>query len=231
MNVPLFLISWVIKCKRRKYYVCLQYPSNTNDMKRLLYFTTIIVSLLFLPGCEKGNEEAKDLKEETPSVENGHQFVDLGFSVKWATCNVGATKPEEYGDYYVWGDTVVVVDSHIKKWGGRWRIPTQAEQLQLYYDCTWTWYDSGNTEFNGVAGYKVTSKIEGYTDRFIFLPAAGNRFGSSSFYVGSEGCYWSSSLYMQNMGQRCYLSFSSDRVSWLYYYPSTYALSIRPVCP
>ena len=31
--------------------------------------------------------------------------VDLGLSVKWATCNVGATKPEEYGNYYAWGET------------------------------------------------------------------------------------------------------------------------------
>lgn len=34
-----------------------------------------------------------------------HDFVDLGLSVKWATCNVGATKPEEYGDYFAWGET------------------------------------------------------------------------------------------------------------------------------
>ena len=36
---------------------------------------------------------------------NGHEFVDLGLSVKWATCNVGAEKPEEYGDYFAWGET------------------------------------------------------------------------------------------------------------------------------
>ena len=36
---------------------------------------------------------------------NGHEAVDLGLSVKWATCNVGATKPEEYGGYYAWGET------------------------------------------------------------------------------------------------------------------------------
>lgn len=36
---------------------------------------------------------------------NGHEWVDLGLSVKWATCNVGATKPEEYGNYYAWGET------------------------------------------------------------------------------------------------------------------------------
>ena len=37
--------------------------------------------------------------------ENGYEYVDLGLSVKWATCNVGATKPEEYGDYFAWGET------------------------------------------------------------------------------------------------------------------------------
>ena len=36
---------------------------------------------------------------------NGHEYVDLGLSVKWATCNVGATTPEEYGGYYAWGET------------------------------------------------------------------------------------------------------------------------------
>ena len=37
-------------------------------------------------------------------VENGHKWVDLGLSVKWATCNVGASAPEEYGDYFAWGE-------------------------------------------------------------------------------------------------------------------------------
>ena len=41
------------------------------------------------------------------SIENGHEYVDLGLpsGTKWATCNVGATSPEEYGDYYAWGET------------------------------------------------------------------------------------------------------------------------------
>ena len=34
-------------------------------------------------------------------------YVDLGLSVKWATCNLGASSPEEYGDYYAWGETSV----------------------------------------------------------------------------------------------------------------------------
>jgi uncharacterized protein (TIGR02145 family) len=39
------------------------------------------------------------------NTENGYEWVDLGLSVKWATCNVGTTKPEEYGNYYAWGET------------------------------------------------------------------------------------------------------------------------------
>lgn len=38
-------------------------------------------------------------------AENSHAYVDLGLSVKWATCNVGATNPEDYGDYFAWGET------------------------------------------------------------------------------------------------------------------------------
>ncbi|MBE6321126.1 MAG: DUF1566 domain-containing protein [Bacteroidales bacterium] len=37
--------------------------------------------------------------------ENGHEYVDLGLSVKWATMNVGASTPEDYGDYFAWGET------------------------------------------------------------------------------------------------------------------------------
>ena len=43
--------------------------------------------------------------EEPENTENGHEYVDLGLSVKWATCNVGANSPEEYGDYFAWGET------------------------------------------------------------------------------------------------------------------------------
>ena len=56
---------------------------------------------------------AKDVfVDDTPSEPaipedpyNGHEYVDLGLSVKWATCNVGAESPEDYGDYFAWGET------------------------------------------------------------------------------------------------------------------------------
>ena len=42
-----------------------------------------------------------------PNKHNGYEYVDLGLSVKWATCNVGASSPEDYGDYFAWGETTI----------------------------------------------------------------------------------------------------------------------------
>ena len=60
-------------------------------------------------GTAYGEKVIFTTKEESsiPSngTENGHEYVDLGLSVKWATCNVGASKPEDYGDYFAWGET------------------------------------------------------------------------------------------------------------------------------
>ena len=44
-------------------------------------------------------------KRSASGTENGHEWVDLGLSVKWATYNVGATTPEGFGDYFAWGET------------------------------------------------------------------------------------------------------------------------------
>ena len=57
------------------------------------------------------NEKQHSVNDETsidtaPNLINGHEYVDLGLpsGLKWATCNVGASTPEEYGDYYAWGE-------------------------------------------------------------------------------------------------------------------------------
>ena len=63
-----------------------------------LFFAVLTLAALSagLVSCESDN-----LKDSSKT----HEWVDLGLSVKWATCNVGATKPEEYGDYFAWGET------------------------------------------------------------------------------------------------------------------------------
>ena len=159
--------------------------------------------------------------------------VDLGLSVKWASFNLGASKPTEYGGYYQWAGTTDVSDTGIylgwsncpyrisySGWtkyntkssygtvdnkkvlelkddaasvalGGKWRMPTDAEWSELMNtaNCSWTW-----TTIDGVNGYKVQSKKPGYTDNWIFLPAAGDRYSDRLSNVGSSGYYWSSSL-------------------------------------
>ena len=43
--------------------------------------------------------------DEESYYDNGHEWVDLGLSVKWATCNVGASSPGDYGNFFAWGET------------------------------------------------------------------------------------------------------------------------------
>ena len=73
--------------------------------------------------------------------------------------------------------------------GGKWRMPTIEEWQELRDNCYWTW-----TTIDGVNGYKVRSMKSGYTNNWIFLPAAGCRDGDYLSGVGYDGYYWSSSL-------------------------------------
>ena len=66
---------------------------------------TISASAQFYIYCSDGNVIKVDSISMVAPKESVHEYVDLGLSVKWATCNVGATKPEEYGDYFAWGET------------------------------------------------------------------------------------------------------------------------------
>ena len=172
---------------------------------------------------------------------NGHDYVDLGLSVKWATCNVGASSPEDYGDYYAWGE-IKEKDDYTKdnsvtygkdmssisgnpeydvasaQWGDTWRMPTSDEINELCKNCTWEW-----TTRNNVNGYKVT----GPNGNSIFLPAAGNCNGTKVNNIGSYGCYWSGSMYKDFLNAYDLL-FNSSRcdLNTSYRYQG---LSVRPV--
>ena len=195
--------------------------------------------------------------------ENGYEWVDLGLpsGLKWATCNVGATTPEDYGKYFAWGETAPKTnydwstykycngsystltkyntnssygmvdnkttldlsdDAARANWGGTWRMPTKAELDELRNNCTWTW-----TTQNGINGCLIASNINGNS---IFLPAAGYRNGTSVNYVGSDGNYWSSSLYESDPSYAYYLYFDSGYVGWSYV-NRYYGRTVRAVCP
>ena len=192
----------------------------------------------------------KILGKDNPGEEAGREVIDLGLpsGTKWASCNVGATKPEEYGGYYAWGETeekefydkstykfyqddeCVNIGSDISgtnydvahvKWGGNWCMPTLDDIKELLDNCTYEW-----TTLNGVYGRKFTSNINGNS---IFLPAAGYRWYGDLYYAGEYGIYWSSAQYPDYSYYAYYLYFGSGYAYWLSYLYRYYGRSVRPV--
>lgn len=206
-------------------------------------------------GSDNGRITREDIRNVMNNVArtNGGGFssssrkVDLGLSVCWASYNVGASAPEQAGNYYAWGETstknnyseaaynyhngsnYVHIGRNISgtsydvaraQWGGNWRLPTIEEFEELQERCSWTW-----STHNGVVGYWVT----GPNGNSIFLPAAGYYNGTSCSSYGMAGYYWSGSLYEDATGNASRLSFYSDSQYTVYDWRE-YGLTVRPVC-
>lgn len=221
-----------------EYYVCAYAVNSVGEIVTdTIHFTT--------------------LPEEEEAV---YEYVDLGLpsGVKWATCNVGATTPEGYGEHYAWGEIATKetyessnctsyykdlgdisgnseYDVATAQWGGGWRTPRLVDMYELVTQCDWIW-----AKVNGVNGFNVVSKING---NHIFLPAAGYMNTPAAIASGNEGVldqgvvggYWTTTPYSEeidggtnSMTKACFLDFSSA------YYITDWALrrngfSIRPV--
>ena len=143
------------------------------------------------------------------------EFVDLGLSVKWATMNIGASVPEDFGDYYAWGETTSKFDYSDSTYGWcKCRTESKSNNSEENQDvldlsndaayrngsvsCRIPTYEEWDelitqctwtwTALNGVNGYNVT----GTNGNSIFLPAGGQRDGISLNDAGEIGFYWSS---------------------------------------
>lgn len=172
---------------------------------------------------QTNNKQVQHSKSKT-GIQNGHEWVDLGLSVKWATCNVGADSPSDYGSYYAWGETKTkshydwkgcfdCLDDAGEKWqkyilGNLERIPQASGCDTARENWGGTWRMPTDTEFeelcskcrwiwtsmNGHNGYNVV----GPNGNDIFLPAAGSLVGSQNRInpTGAEeyGSYWSNTL-------------------------------------
>lgn len=180
-----------------------------------------------------------------------HEYVDLGLSVKWATCNIGANSPEEYGDYYAWGETSTKhsydkenyrwyregncelpgglsdisgsdFDVAHAKWGGKWRLPTLVEIKELTECCT-----STHTTINGVEGRRIT----GPNGNSIFIPSGGyiGEMTKPSF-LGHLGMIRSSQKSVTKDNWAWYIFLSPEKLSMSYDIPRYYGLNVRPVC-
>lgn len=163
-------------------------------------------------------------------IYNPHPSVDLGLpsGTKWASCNVGATKPEEPGNYFSWGEINVkntyTLDTYkyykngsydnigsdisgteydvaTALWGDDWCMPTKEQIDELISNC-----DYDDITINGMRGYKFTSYTNGNS---IFLPAAGSLYTIVSQF-GNKAYYWSSTLLSTDSSKAYRLHFESD---------------------
>ena len=135
-------------------------------------------------------------------TENGHAWVRMGGTVKWATMNIGANSATDYGNYYQWGATTEYSNTdqyltgssdieargnhdivHIR-WGGTWCMPNNAEYLELCNLCTFEF-----TEINEVKGYLFTGK----NNNTLFFPMAGyySLDGTYAWHDNVESDLWS----------------------------------------
>ena len=203
-----------------------------------------------------GNAETEESKRD-PAVLAGlcpdhhhPHVIDLGLGVKYSCCNVGASAPWNFGDYYAWGEAntksfydwkhyTLSTDGtanncrnisdiagtkydvvHVK-WGGEWHMPTTEQLLMLKDECQSEW-----TSINTVLGMKYT----GPNGQSVFLPAGCHRWDNCKGGSGPIGYYWSSAQSKTEKFRACHLSFYNDTT--LFSVNGSlrrYGFSVRPV--
>ena len=188
------------------------------------------------------------------------EYVDLGLpsGTKWATFNVGATKPEEYGDYFAWGETEPKsnYDWSTYKWcngsettqtkyntsssygtvDNKTVLDPEDDAAHVNWGGSWRMPTYAEwTELRTNCTWTWTSQngvngrlVTGPNGKSIFLPATGYRYDTDLNSAGSYGNYWSSSLYTDAPDKAYSALFNSDAVGWGDRY-RLYGFSVRPV--
>ncbi len=212
-------------------------------MKRRLFLALLPAIVCCLHSCEEPTGGTTPPPAEEPCTINGYTYVDMGLSVKWASCNIGALDPEDAGDHIAWGELTGKAeytrdnseyfgvqtdciaanpqcDAATVRWGSPWRMPTAAEVQELIDNTASSW-----TTRNGVPGRLYISIRNGNS---IFLPAAGIRFDDSHKRNGSRGYYWSASPREDALAS-AYALFFGEKDSQCYWSSRLDGLCIRPV--
>ena len=206
-------------------------------MKKIFLLTAIILPLVYI-SCSDDKDE--------PVTPEEHEWVDLGLpsGPLWATCNVGANAPEEYGDYFAWGETT---PKEVYYWSNyKW---CNGNELKLTKYCTESKYgfvdhktqldqEDDAAYVNWGASWRMPTKeqenelidkctwtettqndvygllVTGPNGNTIFLPATGGRFDDGLYHTGSHGGYWSRTLYEYASNESYGLFFGSGRLDW-----------------
>lgn len=184
-----------------------------------------------------------------PPTFTAGEAVDLGLSVMWASCNLGAQSPSESGGYYSWGETsekskyyekdyayynastteYTSIGEHIAgtdydaarvNLGGGWRMPTRDQFKELVDRCSWEW-----TQTEGINGYNIT----GPNGNSIFLPAGGEKSYSDLDYNNKEGRYFTDTEYDNERVYSLEFSSSSIYFSFIMFEHKFCGCPIRPI--
>lgn len=161
---------------------------------------------------------------QNDSQNNNAEAVDLGLpsGTLWASCNIGATNPEEFGDYYSWGETEPKASYKLEEY--RHFKPGQENVMairrafaDLGKDIAGTQYDVAHVKWgeewqmpslgqfqeleqNCVWEWTSMNEVAGYkvtsktNGNSIFLPAAGSKASQRTSNIGVYGLYWSSTI-------------------------------------
>ena len=192
----------------------------------LLMLTTISVygndTISKLPKKEAANSNQR-------GIHNGYEWVDLGLpsGTLWASCNIGATTPEGYGDYFAWGEVTTKnrYDYSTYKYGkaddkltkyctnsqyGTVDNKTVLDSTDDAAACQWKGHwrmpnDTEQWELLYSCKWEWTTqegvigcKVTGPNSNFIFLPAAGGKHRDFSYQVGKEVCCWGNPIEIDN---------------------------------
>ena len=206
-----------------RYYV----RAYAENPKGISYGVTVSVTTKTVDGSEPWQPTEPD---ETGAV-------DLGLSVKWAACNLGATFPEEYGDYFAWGEVETKVDYTEETY----QFPSRGDYSSPYElpdglsDISGTQYDAATVNLDN--GWRMPTRLElidladnstivyttynnvngmrfiGPNGNCIFIPFAGARYEGGKCKRG-EACYLWSSVTKDN--------YYSTTYNFYYHYESYY---------
>lgn len=213
-------------------------------MRKKNLFAVMIIIPVIISSCSKDDDETIAIGEA----------IDLGLSVKWASWNVGASRPEESGGYYAWGETkekneyswdsyaYCKSDKNLNRTDVTINITnicgSSYDVAHVKWGGSWrlpTKSEIGElvnkctwkwTSYNGVKGQLVT----GPNGNSIFLPFASYRYKSDPINKGSNGFYWSGTNGRNyRLDTAYYMEIGNSSRSATSCQPLYLGLSVRPV--
>lgn len=221
-------------------------------LSRIIIFCCPAATFIILAGCKK-------------SFSNKHELefheVDLGLSVKWANMNLGASTPDDYGDYFAWGEikpkdeytednyefcmgAISSLTKYSTRIDNKTTLDLSDDAAFMNLEGHWRmptreeWSElqtnckwTWRQTINGHQGFEVRGK----NGNSIFLPAAGFYTGKKQMEIGEEGRYWSSTILNRYPGHAYVLLFYSNPKGDGVHKESNFlrcnGYTVRAVCP